>query len=742
MIRGARRILGVCRRAADAYDVPLAAVVRRAFEVRFREGFTLGEAAPYGLLDPRNRGNERAEVVSRRRLRPLQNALNPAEFSLLTEDKAVFYRYCESLRLPTPKLYGLFFRDAAGWAGGRSVQGRAEWCSFFADGLPDEFVLKPARSSFGIGVEILARDGDGFVDANGRAWSLEQLHDELAFSSKFKAFVLQERISSHPALEKLSGSQTLQCLRMNTLVEGGAQPQIQFAKLKVVVAGGVVDNIHLGRTGNFSAEVSLADGRLGPGIRASLEKLSVESFRTHPTTDAQILGTEVPHWDEACELVREASLRFLPLRSLGWDVGISATGPVLVEANMWWGPSNEHEGLEALLATLREATADVPRAVPGRKRSRSGHVRRLSALASAWRVIRVVRQVRQAARFYRAPFSSTFGRAMLVRRKRGFPLAEAANLGLLDSRLTAADMDEHLSRATTRPLQDRLNPSSLAPLTEDKTVFYRLCEELEIPTPKLYALFFRNRAGWAPDGSMLASREEWCRFFSEGPDEDFVVKPANGHWGEEVGIYRRLDGRLADSHGSPLAPDDLYDLMQRHDRFSNWVVQERLRNHPDILRLSGTEAIQCARMITLVAASGKPELVWAHFRAIAGDAPYDNFRVGERGSLRVEIARGDGRLGRAVGLAPEGMGFIEVDIHPKTGVAFAGFRLPFWPQACGLVEEAASRLVPLQTLGWDVAFTPNGPVIIEANSAWGPPNGLGGMPLLLRKLRERGLRTD
>jgi putative polysaccharide biosynthesis protein len=116
--------------------------------------------------------------------------------------------------------------------------------------------------------------------------------------------------------------------------------------------------------------------------------------------------------------------------------------------------------------------------------------------------------------------------------------------------------------------------------------------------------------------------------------------------------------------------------------------------------------------------------------------------VGERGSLRVEIARGDGRLGRAVGLAPEGMGLTEVEIHPKTGVAFAGFRLPFWPQACGLVEEAASRLVPLQTLGWDVAFTPTGPVIIEANSAWGPPNGLGGMPLLLRMLRERALRTD
>jgi len=561
-------------------------------------------------------------------------------------------------------------------------------------------------------------------------------------SSPFESFVLQERISPHPALEKLSGLPTLQCLRLNTLVEGVGHPQIQFAELKIAVSGGVVDNIHLGRTGNLTAEVALADGRLGPGIRASLERLSAESFRRRPSTDAEIVGTKVPHWEEACDLVREASLRFLPLRSLGWDVGISPTGPILVEANMWWGPSNGHVGLKAMLATLRKTTAPVPRVTSRRKRSRGGHLRRLSALASARRMSRVARQVRTAARFYRASFASTLRRAMLVHRERGFPLTEAANLGLLDSRLPVADLDEHVSRARTRPLQDRLNPPPLTPLTEDKAVFYRLCEELEIPTPKLHAIFFRDRAGWASDGSMPASREEWCRFFSDGPDGDLVVKPANGHWGEEVGIYRRLEGRLADSNGSPLAPGDLYDVMRGVDRFPNWVVQERLRNHPDILHLSGTDTVQCARMVTLVASSGDPELVWAHFRALASDALYDNFRVGERGSLRVEIAREDGRLGRAVGVAPEGMGFVEVDIHPKTGVAFAGFRLPFWPQACRLVEEAASRLVPLQTLGWDVAFTPNGPVIIEANSAWGPPNGLGGMPLLLQKLRERALRVD
>ena len=47
-------------------------------------------------------------------------------------------------------------------------------------------------------------------------------------------------------------------------------------------------------------------------------------------------------------------------------------------------------------------------------------------------------------------------------------------------------------------------------------------------------------------------------------------------------------------------------------------------------------------------------------------------------------------------------------------------RIPWWTEAVELVCGAALRFPALRTLGWDVAITPDGPRVIEANAHWGP----------------------
>jgi hypothetical protein len=87
-----------------------------------------------------------------------------------------------------------------------------------------------------------------------------------------------------------------------------------------------------------------------------------------------------------------------------------------------------------------------------------------------------------------------------------------------------------------------------------------------------------------------------------------------------------------------------------------------------------------------------------------------------------EICLATGRINWMRTARPDGVGLVEVTRHPVTGAVLPGFQLPLWPEACALARRAALSFRPLLTVGWDIAFTPDGPLLIEGNAWWDPPN--------------------
>lgn len=54
--------------------------------------------------------------------------------------------------------------------------------------------------------------------------------------------------------------------------------------------------------------------------------------------------------------------------------------------------------------------------------------------------------------------------------------------------------------------------------------------------------------------------------------------------------------------------------------------------------------------------------------------------------------------------------------HPETGTVIEGFEIPYFDEAINMCEKASHIVPEIGLVGWDVAITPNGPVLVEGNN--------------------------
>jgi len=322
---------------------------------------------------------------------------------------------------------------------------------------------------------------------------------------------------------------------------------------------------------------------------------------------------------------------------------------------------------------------------------------------------------------YSPRYARAFGRAVRVCRKERFLPVEAFRLGLFDPDADAGEPARYVSRKRLTKIQKALNPESWAPLARDKGIFYRYCMAVGVPIPRLYAIFFPGAGGWSCDGASLAGREDWQSFLSGHVPPEFVVKPARGAWGRGVNVFGRNGREFTDAFGVSYTAESLYEALRSAAADDGIVLQERLRNHPELIRLSGTEFLQTVRVITLLDGDGC-RILHAHFKPIVGPHVVDTFLDGMTGPVQAAVELESGLLKAANQITGTGRGIRAIPVHPETGVAFEGFALPLWQQTRALVEATAVKFWPLRTIGWDVALTPNGPRIVEGNVWWDPPN--------------------
>lgn len=304
----------------------------------------------------------------------------------------------------------------------------------------------------------------------------------------------------------------------------------------------------------------------------------------------------------------------------------------------------------------------------------------------------------------------------------GFTPREIRNNGVIHARNPDQAVRTRISKRDLVALQARLNPVQLEGLTEDKSAFHILLEANQLASIPTLALFYRGCQGRTVYGDLPINEAQWRDALNKCLPREFVVKPARGALGAGVRVYRRdLNQLTCLATGEKLSLQDLVARLSRDTYFSCYLFQKRLINHPAIDALSGSPALQTVRIITLLGREQQVEILVARLRLVSGNKYTDNFRAGETGSMVAQVDPGSGRITETIQRAEDGR-YERVQKHPVTGMEMDGFEMPFWQEMRLLVIQAAVAFSPVRILGWDVACTEEGPVIVEANCRWDPPN--------------------
>jgi hypothetical protein len=94
-------------------------------------------------------------------------------------------------------------------------------------------------------------------------------------------------------------------------------------------ANSPIDNLS---KGGLTCGIDMDTGILGSGA-SNFGAHSTIFHDLHPVTKAELIGVQIPFWEEVKQLALDLSSYFNDLNYCGWDIYVSPEGPKLIEGN-------------------------------------------------------------------------------------------------------------------------------------------------------------------------------------------------------------------------------------------------------------------------------------------------------------------------------------------------------------------------------------------------------------------------
>ena len=246
-------------------------------------------------------------------------------------------------------------------------------------------------------------------------------------------------------------------------------------------------------------------------------------------------------------------------------------------------------------------------------------------------------------------------------------------------------------------------------INQEKFYFYLFLSRLGIPTPRVFC-FIKNKAVLYTDDSFQIDRtapvkEQLMALFSN--DMDAFAKPSDGMLGKGVFALRIKDGLI-------YVDDVLHDMEDLIEIVlsANYLIQERIIQH-DRMKALCPSSVNTIRLQTVMDKNGDIIPFGPGVRIGRQGSKVDNWALG---GVFVGIDAQTEQL-KDIGILKPKYGTKVVE-HPDTHITFKGYSIPFYKEAEKLVIDLHKRMFRSHSIGWDIAITEDGPMIIEGNDRW------------------------
>ena len=239
-------------------------------------------------------------------------------------------------------------------------------------------------------------------------------------------------------------------------------------------------------------------------------------------------------------------------------------------------------------------------------------------------------------------------------------------------------------------------------ILNNKVVTSALLRSGGIPVPNLIGRIERmeGRLYLSAEGESRLLRDVIGRLELRG-----FCKPLAGTGGQGAFVLESSGGRI-DVDGKEVS----WEEFER--RITPPMILETLVDQHEALAALHPRSINTIRVVTVRKSVQEIILLTAFQRIGTGGRSVDN---AHSGGLFVPVSP-DGRL-MAVGHRKPNFG-TTARTHPDTQVIFEGYRLPYYEESVSLAKRAHAFIGDVHSVGWDIAVTPGGPLIIEANADW------------------------